>query len=203
METVSISRAAELLGVNKSTISRQVRDRIIPNRAEPGQPPRVNVEEARQARADFLDPSKRNRPTTGSAPAAPPAGELADAEPIDDADELDQAEENTTGERRSPDLPGGNDPAYRNARAEREQHLAELARIQVEQKGNKLVSRLEVASIIADAARLFKDAALQSSKTLAAEVVGKDAAEVERIIDAELRAMLARMVAAALKAAGE
>jgi len=55
---VGVREAARQLGVNPSTISRQVAKGIIPNRGTPRQP-MVDLAEARQARATNLDLSKQ------------------------------------------------------------------------------------------------------------------------------------------------
>lgn len=65
MELVGISEAARALGRNKSTISRQVASGIIPNHAEPGKPPRINIDEARAAIAANVDRSKSSTPGLG------------------------------------------------------------------------------------------------------------------------------------------
>lgn len=60
-DIVGIREAAGQLGVAASTISRQVRAGIIPNRGT-GEAPKVSVSEARAARAKNTDPAQRRRP---------------------------------------------------------------------------------------------------------------------------------------------
>jgi len=56
---VGIRECARQLGVNASTISRQVASGVIPNRAGEGQQPKVLISEARSAREQGLDRSKQ------------------------------------------------------------------------------------------------------------------------------------------------
>jgi hypothetical protein len=57
-DIVGIREAADILGVSASTISRQVKAGIIPNRGADGAP-KVSVREAREARAKNTDPAQR------------------------------------------------------------------------------------------------------------------------------------------------
>lgn len=60
-DVVGIREAAKALGVNASTISRQVAKGVIPNRGASGAP-KVSIDEARRARATNLDPSQQRAP---------------------------------------------------------------------------------------------------------------------------------------------
>lgn len=64
MELVGISEAARLIGVNKSTLSRQVKKGIVPNRGTAARP-LVNVTEAIEARKNNVDTSKSATPGLG------------------------------------------------------------------------------------------------------------------------------------------
>lgn len=68
-DIVGVTEAARAIGVHKSTISRQIAAGKIPNRGT-ASAPKVSITEARQARADNIDPAQqRAAPTTGSANA--------------------------------------------------------------------------------------------------------------------------------------
>jgi hypothetical protein len=74
---VGVSEAARQIGVHKSTISRQVRDGIIPNHGTE-MAPLVDVEEAKRARDRGLDRSKQRGPDAplfGASSAIAPAAE--------------------------------------------------------------------------------------------------------------------------------
>lgn len=64
MELVGVSEAARLIGVNKSTLSRQVKKGIIPNRGTEKRP-LVNVAEVIEARRNNVDTSKSATPGLG------------------------------------------------------------------------------------------------------------------------------------------
>lgn len=70
---VSVREAARQLGLDKSTVSRQV-GRIFPNHGGPGQP-LIDVDEARAARARLINPLLARRRKGARAPAKlPPIG---------------------------------------------------------------------------------------------------------------------------------
>lgn len=62
-DIVGVREAARQLKVNASTISRQVRAGIIPNRGTDREP-KVSVTEAKNARETGLDPAQQRRPIT-------------------------------------------------------------------------------------------------------------------------------------------
>ena len=65
-DIVGVREAARQLNVNASTISRQLRAGIIPNRGT-DRDPKVSVEEARRARQNNLDPSQQRGAHTAPA----------------------------------------------------------------------------------------------------------------------------------------
>lgn len=88
------------------------------------------------------------------------------------------------------------------ARAERERHEAELARLKVEERAGRLVSREGVRAAAFERARFERDAhlgfAARVAATLAAEL-GTDHARAFAILDREMREHLTRLADAALQ----
>jgi hypothetical protein len=120
-DLVNITECARLLGVNKSTISRQVNSGVIPNHGS-GTSPMVSVIEARSARERGLDRSKqRGAGAPLFASPAPPAPE-ADAETIKPKEPL----------------------TYQVARTAREGFDARLAQLKFERECGELLYKTEV-----------------------------------------------------------
>jgi len=71
-DVVTISAAASALGVNKSTVSRQVKNGTIPNRGTDKRP-MVSLKEARAARAGNLDPAQQRSTAPAQASDTSPA----------------------------------------------------------------------------------------------------------------------------------
>lgn len=122
-QIVTLSEGARLLGVHKSTISRQVAAGIIPNRGEPGAP-MIDVAEARAAREQELDRSKQRG-------AQAPLFRRA----IGD-DELGT----------EPVAPGAlaSSSSYQSARSRREETNAQLAEIALQERLGLLLDKSEV-----------------------------------------------------------
>jgi hypothetical protein len=179
-QLVGVREAARQVGVSASTISRQIKAGIIPNRGSAEQP-RVDLGEVRAARAQNLDPSK-----VGNA-AGMLLGEASAAEPLEEDDEDLEAEE--------PRAAGGaGEASYRAARTAREGFQAALAKLQYEEKAGLLVSRLEVERALVDASRQVRDALMRLGDKLAGELVGQtDPAAIARVINREHRQVLERL----------
>jgi hypothetical protein len=79
MDIVGIREAARTLKLSASTLSRQVRSGIIPNRGTP-QSPKVSLAEVKTARAENLDPAQQRQSTTVKPAASGYQGHRSDLE---------------------------------------------------------------------------------------------------------------------------
>ena len=193
MALVGISEAAKLLGVNKSTVSRQVAKGIIPNHAEPGRPPLVDPDEARLARTQNIDTSKSATPGLGLRQelfsAAPVSGQsempLADDE--DDADEDKAAGSDDTVDREK--------LSYNTARTASVAVQAKRSQAEYLREIGQLVATADVERAAQDHARSLRDRLL----ALPNQVAGLLASESdERKCAALLRAALKECLNAAI-----
>lgn len=192
MDLLGVRAAARELGVNASTISRQLAAGIIPNRGS-AREPKVNLAEARAARDAHLDPSKRGN-AAGRMLGEQPSN-AATAEPAE-VQEGDQGE----GQSGAPDAaPDG----LRTARTTREGYLAQIARLDYEKRAGILVSRDEVEQALMDVVRTIRDALLHLGDKLAVELVGMtDPLEISKAVNREHRHLL-ELLSTALRKKGE
>jgi hypothetical protein len=158
-ELVGVREAARQLGVDPSTISRNVAAGIIPNHGT-NEAPRINVEEARRCREAFLDPNKRGSHAGRLAGEDEAAAELE--EPAGDAEEAST----------EPDPRAG---ALRDAKTEIAQTQAELARIQLEEKRGQVGKRADFEAAGFDAGRALRDGLL-----IMCDEVAPDLARLDR-----------------------
>lgn len=110
-----------------------------------------------------------------------------------DPEEADADWARTTATRPSPVArpPKSKPNPYADARAERERTNAELARLELQQKSGKLVDVEVVRREVFQRARLLRDRILAVPSRVAAQLAAeKDAREVRRILDDELRKVL-------------
>jgi len=171
-DLVGVRAAARELGLNASTISRNVKDGIIPNHGTEAEP-LIDVDEARAARDFHLDPSKRGN-----------AAGLMLGEGDEDAG---GSGEIGGGETVSP----GADPKLRQARTAREGYEAMMARLRYEQAAGLLIRRDEVERQLVDASRTVRDALQRLGAKLAPELAAiSDPAEVQRLINEAHRSVL-------------
>jgi transposase-like protein len=169
---VGVSEAARQIGVHKSTISRQVRDGIIPNHGTETAP-LVDVEEAKRARDRGLDRSKQR------GPEAPLFGASSVIAPAAAEDEDDAA---------APAKPaGGLD--YQCARTAREGYQARLAQLELEQKLGHLLDKGEVV----DAFFTLGASLREMADTVRVDLAQRFGAEVGAAVGEELRKMLQRI----------
>ncbi len=190
MALVGISEAAKLLGVNKSTVSRQVAKGIIPNHAEPGRPPLVDPDEARLARTQNIDTSKSATPGLGlrqdmfSAPPAP-SGQSEMSLADEDEDEAAGADDPVDREKLS----------YNTARTASVAVQAKRSQAEYLREIGQLVATADVERAAQDHARSLRDRLL----ALPNQVAGLLASESdERKCAALLRAALKECLNAAI-----
>jgi hypothetical protein len=138
-DVVGIREAATALEVAASTISRQVKNGIIPNRGS-AFAPKVSISEARTARAERLDPAQRRPPQIQAAAVT---------------------------------------PGYNTHRTAHEETKAKKAALELAQMQGDLVARAEVEDFLATVARQFRDKLLHRWRTLAVELEGLPAREIE------------------------
>lgn len=156
MTPVTISEAARQLNVHKSTISRQVRDGIIPNRGTDSAP-MVDVDEAKLARASGLDRSKQRGPDSPLFNASSTIGA-----PVDDDDAAPPAA--ARGQT------GGLD--YQKARTAREGYQARLAQIELEKQLGGLLDKSEVVDAFFALGAGLREMMDTRRQTLASRLVG-------------------------------
>lgn len=177
-ELVGVSEAARLLDRNKSTISRQVAKGIIPNHAAAGQPPLINIEEARQALRHNIDTSKSATRGVG----------------LRAGDDLFEAEDDV--EAALPDEPvaGGPDKdrlSYNTARTAAVALQAQRAQLELMRELGQLVPASEVERAAQDHARSLRDRLLGLPQQIAGELSGQtDERKIIAILTAALKACL-------------
>jgi len=135
-QPVSLSEAARQVGLNKSTISRQLAAGILRNRGT-AERPLVDVAEVRAARESGLDRSKQRGPDSplfGASSAIDPVPPESAAEDEEGLPEPPSAATKPAS--------GGID--YQKARTAREGYQARLAQIELEQKLGNLLDKSEV-----------------------------------------------------------
>lgn len=181
MQLVGVSEAAKALGVNKSTISRQVAKGIIPNHAEPGSPPLINIDEARLARKTDIDTSKS---------ATRGVGLRAGDDLFEAPDEADAV---------LPDEPAaGPDKdrlSYNTARTAAVALQAQRAQLELMRELGQLVPASEVERAAQDHARGLRDRLLGLPQQIAGELSGQiDERKIIAILTTALKACLAAAV---------
>lgn len=159
---VGIREAARQLGVNASTISRQVAAGVIPNHGGDGSP-LVDPEEARSARQLNLDPSKRRG--VGSPLSLHPT-----------------PQDITSSPRGS---------GYQVSRAEREGYDAALKRIELEERLRNLLDKGEVTEAAFAIGQVLREMIERRQPTLAARLAGViDVGTIAAILVEEDRRLL-------------
>lgn len=146
-DLMGVRQLARHLGVNASTISRQIAKGIIPNRGTPEQP-MVSLAEAERARAANLDPSKQrdwhpraaqphNPPhltTEAAAPASNPGAANTEREPDSDEDDAEAEEAAAVIAPRTEERSGFNRAATAHKAVQ-----ARLAQLDLEERTGRLV----------------------------------------------------------------
>jgi len=182
-EAISLRAAAKALGVKASTISRQVRAGIIPNRGKPHDP-KVWLDEARLAREGGLDLSKQRGPEAALF-ARPPSIEEQDEE-VETLERLAAA----PGAERKPTADKLN---YQTARTAREGYSARLQQLELEQRLGNLLDRTEVEDAFFTMTSRMRDEFMAMGAKLGPELVGLAAGEIAAKIEAETRSVLERL----------
>lgn len=183
---MTLTDAARELGVHKSTISRQVAAGQIPNRGT-ARAPMVDVDEARRARDESLDPSKQRGP---DAPLfAPERGE--GGEDLDDdagADSLPGPAPARGGARSTGEL------NYLRVRTAREAYAAKQAQLDYEREAGQLCDRAEVQDAFYELGQGLRDGLERRAHSLAQRLAGMtDIAAIRAVIAAEDEALLKRL----------
>lgn len=161
---VGVTEAARALGLNPSTVSRQL-GRVFPNHGTEAKP-LVDVDEARSMRAAQLDPVKqRGRGLLLEQPAATPAPA---AEP--------------TGPRRLSDID------------RKRQADADIAELDAAKAKGQVVDRSRVQAAQREAGQAIREALKSRNRGLAAQLVGKtDPREIAALLDESDHALLVRV----------
>jgi hypothetical protein len=171
-ELVGVSECARQLEVDKSTISRNVRDSIIPNHGT-DEAPLVYVSEARRCREAFLDPSKRGNHAGRLAGEDAPAGDAGG-----DAEQ---------------DPPAS---ALRDAKTDLAESQAKLAKIQLEERQGLLGKRAEFEATGFDAGRTLRDGLLVMCDEVAPDLARLDRSDaVAEFLRAEVLKRLEQFAA--------
>jgi len=222
-EMLNVSEAAARLGLNRSTVSRQVR-KLGVERDRRG---KFEFAAFAQARAETLEPA-RGGSSSGRLLGDPSAADLpsvlvADfggvASPADPAfaAEVTASVEKAAGFAKAGTLEGSpaiasamegpplpttldGDLTYRRAKTAREAYGAKLAKLDWEARSGLLIARAEVEEALAAASRQLRDKLFALAMTLAPELAAAtDPGAVRTVLERELRRCLAEL-AGALKA---
>ena len=157
---VGIRECARELGVNASTVSRQVRAGIIPNRGTKDAP-LVLVSEARGARRRNLDQSKQRGP---GAPLFAPADQEGDSTADVQSEAEDEPRAHGEGKRSGLD--------FNKARTAREGYQARLAQIELEDRLGNLLDRAETVDAFFTLGTALREALERRAPELAARLDG-------------------------------
>lgn len=190
---VGVRECARRLGVNASTISRQVAKGIITNRGTPDAP-LIDMATVEAERAAGLDQSKQRgveAPLFSDRPAAAPSAVAAEPE----ASEVDDDEPPpANAEQARAKL------KYTDARTYREGYAAKLAELQYRREIDELVGAAGAEQGYADAGRILRDRLLSLPAQLAASLAAMtDEAEIA----AYLRERIKRALTEAADEAGD
>lgn len=176
---VTISEAARRLGVNKSTVSRQVNTLGLEKNGK-GE---IDLAEYRRLRGEDLQPQMARQ------------GSLADAYQSGDAA---PSQGNDAAAR--PTKRGGLTAASTALKAIQ----AKTAQVALDERLNKIVYRAEVNEKLVTADRVFRDAVLGQGQRLANQLASMtDPAEIRALLDKENTAMLTMLVAEFQRLASE
>jgi hypothetical protein len=181
METLSIRKYAVHRGVSHVSVLKAIRA----GRIERGADGSIDVQAADIAWEKNTNPGQRARQHHREATASPAVNSTAEASP-----NLEHIPESKSG--------AGSSLDYSKARAVRENYMARLAKIEFEERSNKLMSRDEVEVAAFKRYRDFRDSMLnipdRVSSVLAAE---SDAGRVHALLSEEIRKMLSEFADAA------
>jgi len=172
-DRVTVSQAARVLGLNKSSVSRQV-GKLGIDRDDQG---RFSLAAYRAARGADLNPLMRRQP------AAPAESTPTDGRPASDiADESD-----------APPEPARR-PGLVSAQTAHKALQAKRLELEIAKEEGRLVERVEVRSAVMTASRLLRDAMLGLPSRLAGDLAGMtDAVEIRDLLDRHIRDHLATL----------
>jgi hypothetical protein len=142
---ISIAAAAKAIGINKSTLSRQVRGGAI--RSKDG---KVKLAEVLEDRANNIDLNQSRRAAQASLPLKPKAvaGDGGEGQEADDLADIDDLEV----------LVDGKVMKFAQAQALKETYLAKTRRLEFLEKVGTLVSRAAAETLFFETARDLRDA---------------------------------------------
>jgi hypothetical protein len=150
-ELVGVRECARQIGLNPSTISRQVAAGIIPNHGSEDAP-RVSVAEARAARQENLDLTRRRIPRARLRDdAAADKDAAAGQDAAEDAADDDLPDAPAAGETRR-------GPSFSATRTAREGYQAKLLQLDYEQRIGNLLDKSEVYDAFFALGTLLRDA---------------------------------------------
>ena len=156
---LGVREAARELGVNPSTVSRQIRAGILPNRGSE-RAPKVLLSEARAARERNIDQSKQRGPEAPLfATATPESDPSADLQPGADDEPAPRAGRS-----------GGLD--FNKARTAREGYQARLAQIELEERLGNLLDRAETVDAFFTLGTALREAMERCAPELATRLDG-------------------------------
>ena len=189
-DLVTVSQAARRLGLNKSSVSRQVRSLGL-GRDELG---RFSLAQYHAARQADLNPLMRRRPgqaTTLSEPLS-----------IDEADDgLDDLAARASAPPSPPPPPVAPPPESERGRGLVRAHAAHKTlqakklQIEIDKEENRLVERTAVRAAVMDGSRMLRDALLGLPARLAGDLAGMtDAGEIRALLDRHIRDQLATLI---------
>lgn len=199
-ELVSIAEAARRIGLNKSTLSRQVKAGII--RAHDG---KVRLSEVLEDRANNIDASlwaKRSKPS--SAPRAAAEASAVHA-PLAELHATDAGDDPGTDDLETVLVDGKALPIGK-AKALKETYLARLRKLEFEEKSGRLVDRDAVEKALFSLAREDRDALVNWPARIApliAAELGIDQVKLAVILEKYIREHLAERADPELRLAGE
>lgn len=180
---VGVREAAKHLGIHASTVSRQLAAGIIPNRGTPSAP-LVDVEEARRAREDRVDPAKA-KGTRRAAPEGAPGELPLAAEPA--APGYDAPPPDGSGG-------GGKRASYAQTRTLKLAYEARSAALDYGERVKTLTSVQRVEAAFAELAGVVQRGLAERARRLAARLVGlPDVNAVLAAIEEEDRRILEAM----------
>lgn len=187
---VGVREAARQLGLNPSTISRQIARGAIPNRGTADRP-MVDMDEARRARAENLDPSKQRGPNSPLFGEAPPPPDPPDLEPTPLAEAEDE-------DQPAPmPAPAASNDAYKRAATAEKQTKAAMGLLSLKRQAGALVGKAGVESATEEAWRSLRDRILAISQQVAGRLASmSDEREIRTFLRAELSRTLADAAAA-------